>query len=319
MKKWLSGVTCLVVLAAINANVSAITVDGDISDWSASNIFTDPVDNAGGGEMVRWGAKFEAGYLYSFVEVADNPVEAYFAAPTSGSKARRIVPGLWVDADHSNLTALDSASTHQPWVGGHDGIDVNVEWGGGTVGWPDTGHYDFWGAGDTAANAGTSWLTNGAAAYAGQVMEFKVKWTDLVSDLASYPDAVAPKSYMKVALGIQSNSRGTGNGITNPTVWGYDLAAPVNIAILPGDANDDGIVNFSDYLLLSQNFNKTGQDWAHGDFNFDGTVNFADYLLLSQNFGKPRGSEEFAGASVPEPITLAIFGLGALLIRRKVA
>jgi hypothetical protein len=45
-------------------------------------------------------------------------------------------------------------------------------------------------------------------------------------------------------------------------------------------------VNFSDYLLLSQNFAKTGTTWEQGNFNGDNITNFSDYLLLSQNFGK---------------------------------
>jgi hypothetical protein len=57
-------------------------------------------------------------------------------------------------------------------------------------------------------------------------------------------------------------------------------------AYIPGDANKDGKVNFSDYLLLSQNFARTGTTWEQGNFNGDNTTNFSDYLLLSQNFGK---------------------------------
>jgi parallel beta-helix repeat protein len=61
---------------------------------------------------------------------------------------------------------------------------------------------------------------------------------------------------------------------------------------LAGDANLDGVVNFSDLLSVSQNFNHTldthgnPMDWADGDFNYDGKVNFADLLLISQNFNK---------------------------------
>jgi len=54
-----------------------------------------------------------------------------------------------------------------------------------------------------------------------------------------------------------------------------------------GDANLDRMVNFSDYLALSQNFGSSvsGVGSAQGDFNGDGQVDFSDYLLLSQNFG----------------------------------
>jgi hypothetical protein len=53
----------------------------------------------------------------------------------------------------------------------------------------------------------------------------------------------------------------------------------------PGDANLDGVVNFSDLLILSQNYNTaSGAGWATADFNGDGVVNFSDLLLLSQNY-----------------------------------
>ena len=56
----------------------------------------------------------------------------------------------------------------------------------------------------------------------------------------------------------------------------------------PGDANEDGKVDFADFLILSGNFGQTGVTWEDGDFDEDGTVNFADFLLLSKNFGDPK-------------------------------
>jgi hypothetical protein len=75
---------------------------------------------------------------------------------------------------------------------------------------------------------------------------------------------------------------------------------------LAGDANLDGTVNFADLLTVSQNFNKTNEDWAHGDFNYQGTVNFADLLLVSQNFNKQLAAGQVAQMSdssgIPAPI-----------------
>lgn len=54
-----------------------------------------------------------------------------------------------------------------------------------------------------------------------------------------------------------------------------------------GDADGDGEVAFSDFLLLSANFGKqVDAVWADGDFNEDGKVEFADFLILSANFGR---------------------------------
>ncbi len=82
------------------------------------------------------------------------------------------------------------------------------------------------------------------------------------------------------------------------------------ITLLPGaagDANGDHVVSFKDYIVLEANFGKSNATWAMGDFNGDGTVNFKDYVILEANFGQ----------SVPEPTTLALLGLAAMLLRRK--
>ena len=55
----------------------------------------------------------------------------------------------------------------------------------------------------------------------------------------------------------------------------------------PGDANGDGVVNFSDLLILAQHYGNTaGMTPAAGDFTGDGAVTFADLLVLAQNYGR---------------------------------
>ena len=58
---------------------------------------------------------------------------------------------------------------------------------------------------------------------------------------------------------------------------------------LTGDANNDGMVNVADFLLLSRNFGKDADAvWEDGDFNADGRVDVTDFLTLSRNFGAQR-------------------------------
>ena len=58
---------------------------------------------------------------------------------------------------------------------------------------------------------------------------------------------------------------------------------------LAGDVNDDGIVEFDDFLALAANFGKSEDVvWADGDFDGNGLVAFADFLALSENFGAKR-------------------------------
>lgn len=57
-----------------------------------------------------------------------------------------------------------------------------------------------------------------------------------------------------------------------------------------GDANLDGSVDAADFVLLSNNFGRSGANWTQADFNYDGTTNAADFVLLSNNFGSgPSG------------------------------
>ncbi|MGA2229756.1 MAG: dockerin type I domain-containing protein, partial [Tepidisphaeraceae bacterium] len=116
--------------------------------------------------------------------------------------------------------------------------------------------------------------------------------------------------------------------------------------VLAGDANMDGKVNFSDLVVVAQNFNHTSDthgnpiDWADGDFNYDGKVNFSDLVLVAQNFNKTLSAGQIAQLpgsfaadwalaelevqtaqtnNVPEPATTGLFAVaaGALLARRR--
>ena len=92
----------------------------------------------------------------------------------------------------------------------------------------------------------------------------------------------------------------------NGTVNSLDVEAFLELPqILPGDADRDGIVGFSDFLAVSRTFGKESNGWASGDFNGDGQVNFADFLTFSGNFGESvsisQGNASLSVASVPEP------------------
>jgi hypothetical protein len=89
----------------------------------------------------------------------------------------------------------------------------------------------------------------------------------------------------------------------------------------PGDANGDGKVNGTDYLVWAGHY---GDDPANdppgspgnGDFNNDGKVDGQDYLTWAGNYG--QGPND--GVAVPEPGTLALLVLGcatAAVSRRR--
>lgn len=54
---------------------------------------------------------------------------------------------------------------------------------------------------------------------------------------------------------------------------------------LAGDIDENGSVDFRDFLILSANFGRTDAAHDEGDVNHDQRVDFADFLILSGNFG----------------------------------
>ena len=66
--------------------------------------------------------------------------------------------------------------------------------------------------------------------------------------------------------------------------------------ILPGDINQDGIVDFADLVLLAQHYGQSGT-FAQGDLTGDGTVNFAGLVILAQDYGRSVAASAFADLS----------------------
>ncbi len=84
--------------------------------------------------------------------------------------------------------------------------------------------------------------------------------------------------------------------------------------ILAGDADLDGNVNGSDFLIWNNNKFTTTAAWCDGDFNADGNVNGGDFLIWNTN--KFQSSDVSA---VPEPASSFLILVGVALwgYRRK--
>ena len=86
---------------------------------------------------------------------------------------------------------------------------------------------------------------------------------------------------------------------------------------IAGDADEDGHVQFSDFVILANHFSRPG-GWTDGDFDLNGTVEFGDFVILANNFG--AGTVATGAESVPEPSAFltALMALVGLLRARRV-
>jgi hypothetical protein len=88
---------------------------------------------------------------------------------------------------------------------------------------------------------------------------------------------------------------------------------------VPGDANNDGVVDDKDASILGAHWLQIGgANWLDGDFNGDGNVNDADAAILAAHWGEGTGEE-----SAPEPGSLALLAgiavVGMVCLRRRKA
>ncbi len=84
----------------------------------------------------------------------------------------------------------------------------------------------------------------------------------------------------------------------------YGLA--LDLRRTPGDANDDGRVDLSDFGLLKAHFG-SGSLWGEGDFDASLSVDLSDFGILKQNFGTGT-----LPAGVPEPSAGVLAAIGLL-------
>jgi hypothetical protein len=76
-----------------------------------------------------------------------------------------------------------------------------------------------------------------------------------------------------------------GNSLGAVPIGSFKVSVP-----LPGDANNNGTVEFNDLVILAQNYNLTGKTFAQGNFDDDaaGNVDFNDLVILAQRYNTTR-------------------------------
>ncbi|MEX2307911.1 MAG: glycosyl hydrolase [Pirellulales bacterium] len=95
-------------------------------------------------------------------------------------------------------------------------------------------------------------------------------------------------------------------------VMPWSISAP-----MPGDYNDDGVVDAADYIVWRQSLGQTGMGLV-ADSNLDGRIDGADYEFWRSRFGQTAGSgSSVANSAVPEPASPMLLLLAAMCLRAR--
>ncbi len=82
-----------------------------------------------------------------------------------------------------------------------------------------------------------------------------------------------------------------------------------------GDADGDGQVQFSDFVIVSENFDQAGQ-YTDGDLDKDGVVQFGDSSILSENFGMAAGAAAITAPAPASSLAPSITSSDSLVFHR---
>ncbi len=92
-----------------------------------------------------------------------------------------------------------------------------------------------------------------------------------------------------VNTGTVTGALPNGDAVSDSDQHSFGITQPIAPSLF-ADINNNGAVDFADFLILSRNFGEQGGS-DDGDINGDGVIDFADFLLLSDNFGQVASAQ----------------------------
>lgn len=108
-------------------------------------------------------------------------------------------------------------------------------------------------------------------------------------------------------------------GLIFEVVYQPTLVQLVAVDFLPGDYNQNGVVDAADYTNWRDTLGAEVVEFSGADGNGDGIVDDADYDVWAANFGDTFGAGALSAVSVPEPSVTALLlaGVAASFAARR--
>ena len=133
---------------------------------------------------------------------------------------------------------------------------------------------------------------------------------DFVVDTWTTVDVSGLVGASRLSIGLTSSDTGM-FGINTPAYVALDN---LEVVLLEGDGNADGIVDAADYTVWANGFG-VGNKVTEGDYNLDTSVDPADYTVWANHFGDSiAATPAGAAAPVPEPGSVGLLLWGLVLV-----
>ncbi len=101
---------------------------------------------------------------------------------------------------------------------------------------------------------------------------------------------------------VSIEARDSSGNVSN--LQSFVLAITPVVDLVPGDANQDGVVDIADLGIVGANFNKTSVEWSQGDFTGDEKVDIADLGIIGANWTAADSAVALYAASNPRTAPL---------------